>query len=221
MIELINSKGCESISKPSVEFLQILKRKLDSTTSPLDVAEIGVGIGATSLEIVRLMNGRGRLHLYDFEDKVDALKKDLDNVPFTNGLIIEAVGNSRKRYDSYAWNLAKLLQSMPGDPSGVFDVVYLDGAHTFHHDAAACAVLKELVRAEGYLVFDDMYWSFVRSPTINPTNYPAIKGDYTEEQLEQPHIEVVVDCLIRTDSRFKQVFLSENKLPYRPIFQKT
>ncbi len=222
MIELINSDGCETISRPSEELLQILKRKLDSTSEPLDVAEIGVGIGATSVEIVRTMNGCGRLYLFDFIDKVNNLKKDLDGVSFANGLRIEAHGNSRQRYNSYAWTLSKLLQSavVSGDTLGLFDVVFLDGAHTFHHDAAACAVLKELVRENGFIVFDDMYWSFSKSSTMNPTKNPAIKEDYTDEQLVQPHVEIIVDCLMRTDPRFKQIFLSDTKLPYRPIFQK-
>ena len=39
-------------------------------------------------------------------------------------------------------------------------------------------------------------------------------------QLAMPHVELVVDVFMRSDSRFEQVFLTANKRPYRPVFRK-
>jgi hypothetical protein len=81
-------------------------------------------------------------------------------------------------------------------------------------------VLKELVEDSGYLVFDDMKWSHAISPSQNPGKNPAVLADFTEEQINAPHVQLVVDCLVRTDPRFEQVFLSGNREPYRAVFRK-
>ena len=222
MIENIGTKGFETISKPSLELLQIIAQMKSETSQPLNVAEIGVGIGATTVEIVRIMEGDGKLFLFDFVDKVETLKSDLQKLETTQGLEIECWGNSRKSFDSYAWTLANLLkqEKKTGHTGEVFDIIYLDGAHTFLHDAAACALLKELLRENGYIVFDDMYWSHVKSPSHNPINNPGVSAGFTDQQLNTPNVELVVDCLVRTDPRFAQVFLTQNRKPYRAVFQK-
>jgi hypothetical protein len=42
----------------------------DKTHKPLNFAEIGVDKGDTSLELARFLNGKGTLHLFDYEDIV-------------------------------------------------------------------------------------------------------------------------------------------------------
>ena len=221
MLERINAAGFESLSQPSPDALEVLRRLLEVQPSAT-VAEVGVGIGATSIEMVKMMGGKGSLHLFDFEDRVSELAADLRNSEFCQGLEIVEHGNSRKTFDSYAWTLASMVLSMrnAGQSTEAFDFVYLDGAHSYQYDAPSCVILKEMIKPGGYLVFDDMYWSFMKSPVMNPTKKPDIKNHYSDEQLEQPHIEMVVKLFMETDARFKQVYLNDNKRPYRPVFQR-
>jgi hypothetical protein len=36
-----------------------------------------------------------------------------------------------------------------------YDFIFFDGAHVFHHDAPAAAVLREMVAPSGIFLFDD------------------------------------------------------------------
>ena len=66
---------------------------------------------------------------------------------------------------------------------GIFDLVYLDGAHSFLFSGLACALLKTLIREGGYLIFDDLNWSYGNSHDRNPKVYPEILEQYTQEQV--------------------------------------
>lgn len=47
MIEKINMKGNETISKPSKNVIKYLKYLLELSEEPITIAEIGIGVGAT------------------------------------------------------------------------------------------------------------------------------------------------------------------------------
>jgi predicted O-methyltransferase YrrM len=204
-----------------VEAISVLTRVVKGRPNPT-VAEIGTGIGATTMQLLAEMRGSGTLHLYDFAERVDELVSDLRKLEIARGVDIMPHGNSRKTFDGYDWSLATMIVGLldSGQPLESFDFVYLDGAHAFHHDAPACALLKELIRPGGFIVFDDMYWTFAKSPVMNPERKPQIRADYTDEQLRRPHVEVVVRALMETDPRFEQIYLTESRRPYRPVFRK-
>jgi predicted O-methyltransferase YrrM len=221
LLERLNKPGFESLSKPSPDAIEVLQR-LKAERHSLVAAEIGVGIGASTVEFLGVMGGVGTLHLFDFDDVLGELVEDLRQLDVSHGVDIIPHGNGRERFNSYAWKLATLAaaHAREGETLELFDFVYLDGAHAFHHDAPACLVLKRMVRPAGYLVFDDMYWTFKKSPVMNPERRPTIREDYSDEQLSIPHIELVVDLFMRTDDLFEQVFLTENRRPYRPVFRR-
>jgi hypothetical protein len=79
------------------------------------------------------------------------------------------------------WSLGKLAldRKQKTGRFDLFDLVYLDGAHTLMCDAAACAILKLLLKPNGYILFDDMNWTFSRSKYWNPKNNPQISTQYT------------------------------------------
>lgn len=211
----------EFLNTPSEDALTALEYVLADVSKPC-VAEIGVGLGATTMEILRLMQVGGHLHLYDFHFRLKALREKVEAEEAAGPVEVRYRGNGRRRFESYAWTLAEAalnLQRSEQNPQ-VYDLVYLDGAHTFHIDAPACVTLKEMIRPGGYIVFDDMYWSFANNPTYNPDTNPELPKIYSDSQLSQPHIEMVVDLFMRTDPRFNQVFLTENPRPRRTVFQR-
>jgi predicted O-methyltransferase YrrM len=221
LLERLNKPGSESLSKPSSEAIEVLRR-LKAECSSLAVAEVGVGIGASTVEFVRVMGGVGTLHLFDFQDVVEQLVEDLNSLDVAQGLHIIPHGNGRQKFNSYAWTLATMAAARrrEGVSLELFDFVYLDGAHAFHLDASSCLVLKEMIKPGGYLVFDDMYWTFNSSPVMNPQKKPSIRDDYSDEQLSIPHVELVVNLFMRTDDRFEQIYLTASETPYRPVFRR-
>lgn len=93
------------------------------------------------------------------------------------------MANTSATYDSYVWNLIKILQQKKSDkiPYKLFDFVYFDGAHTYLFDAAAVSFLKLLIKPGGYILFYDMFWTIAVSPTCNPHVNKNMTSLYTME----------------------------------------
>ena len=80
MIENLGAPGFETISAPNPNAAAVIQALLSSGDAAPMVAEIGVGIGATTLAMATMLDNRGELHLYDFQDKVAELTADLANL---------------------------------------------------------------------------------------------------------------------------------------------
>ena len=167
-------------------------------------AEIGVYEGDTTLQIAEQLGGRGELHLFDFEDRLEPVMDRLREAGHETAV---AHPNSRKIMDSYNWSLMRLLEERR-EP--VFDYVYLDGAHVWAVDALAFLLVDRLLKPGGLVEFDDYHWTIERSPSMNPRAFPAADRLYTPEQIEVPQVELVVDLLVRRDPRYEEV--AENRL---------
>lgn len=209
MIELIGQPGYELISQPDSSFLRDLAAILESGNTDPCVAEIGIGVGATTVAVCRMLNNRGRFHLFDFADKLEKLRKDLDALGFHN---LGYFGNSRRRWDSYNWSLLQLIER---ESEPIYDYVYVDGVHTVFHDALAFYLVDKLLKPGGCINFDDYYWSFSTSPYLNPERNPTIHDFLTDEQIEARHVKLVVDLLVERHEGYECI--ERNKV-YRKLF---
>ena len=178
--------------------IEFIKNQIEAYPSDsLVFAEIGVYEGATTEKIAELLDGKDAIHLFDFEDKVDlAFAKAV----LAGGPMVYKHPNTRSLYDSYNWSLQK---AMDGDLK--IDVAFLDGAHSFHHDALAFFLLDRMVRPGGYILFDDYDWSHATSPSMNPGVFPQIKNQYTDEQINTKQIKLLVDSLVKTHPNYEEV----------------
>ena len=102
-----------------------------SQSQRFGVAEIGVWLGDTSLELARLLPPAGFLHLFDYDDLVQPAKQRLAQEGYAN---VSAFGCARKWRDSYNWPLMRILNA---SPVPIYDYVYLDGAHDWTIDGFA------------------------------------------------------------------------------------
>ncbi len=104
--------------------------------------------------------------------------------------------------DSYNWSLMRLLIA---NPLPIYDYVYLDGAHTWDIDGLAFFLLDRLLKAGGYMDFDDYGWSMATSPTQNPVANPRNLDLFTEEQIRASHTTLIVELLVKRDARYREV----------------
>ncbi|NCD09507.1 MAG: class I SAM-dependent methyltransferase [Negativicutes bacterium] len=191
---------------PTITTIDFFKNIIAPINNPR-VAEIGIHLGDTSLAFAQIMNGKGELHLFDFEGITDKARQKIEQAGYLNVYIHS---NSRKVRDSYNWSLMQILKK---SNSLRFDYIYLDGAHTWEIDGFAFFLCDLLLEIGGYIDFDDYNWSHALSPTCNPQKYPKILDLYPEEQIMTPQVKLVVDLLVRKTGRYKE--LVPNK-----IFQK-
>jgi predicted O-methyltransferase YrrM len=179
-----------------------------ASTAARTIAEVGVDQGATSEAILAWLNGRGVIHLFDFEDRLSSVAQRLRAKQLTNFV---AHGNSRRTLDSYNWSLMKLLHN---SSAPLFDYVYLDGAHTWAIDALTFFLVDLLLKPGGYIDFDDYHWTIDRSPTVNPRVCPRMRDLYTDEQMQTKQMALIVDLLVRRPGRYEEVV--PNKIFRKP-----
>ncbi|HEV2775218.1 MAG TPA: class I SAM-dependent methyltransferase [Solirubrobacteraceae bacterium] len=170
-----------------------------ATTGCRRYAEIGVYKADTALGIADVLGGTGEIHLFDYADRVESAVMRLHQAGHDN---VVAHPNSRRLLDSYNWSLMRVLQEQG---EGVFDYVFLDGAHTWAHDALAYALADRLLVPGGYLDFDDYTWSLRHSPSMNPDAFPEIDQLYSGEQIDARQVALVVDLLVRPDARYEEI----------------
>jgi predicted O-methyltransferase YrrM len=218
MLEKLTDPANFHISKPNEHALNLLTQVLAQNPEPV-LCEVGIGIGATTSAICRLLDNRGEFHLFDYSSRLDDLKPDLDGLGFHN---VVYHGNTRRKLDSYNWALAKMLQARraSGGPAPVFDFVFLDGGHAFHHDAPAAMLLKELLKPGGVILFDDYDWSFAVSPTLRPSVYPGILELYTEDQIETAHVQLICDLFMDHDEDYTKIDIGYGKREHRRAYRK-
>ncbi len=214
VLERIGQPNYESLSSPSWDALALVDLILATNQAPT-VAEVGAGIGATTLELGKKLQGRGALYIFDYTHSLNELVSDLAERGITN---VRPFGSSRTLYDSYTWQLLKLAKHHRAE-NGIFDLAYLDGAHSFVHDVGATALLKKLMKPGGYLLFDDYTWTFENSPTMNPRSMPKVREWYSEEQLHTPHIKLICEVLMDDPSyeRVSNPRVSERRALYRRL----
>lgn len=197
MIEKIaNKQGNWQACKEMIKCVEKLKKEKGCVT----VAEIGVDIGATAVEVINLLKKGDKYYYFDLPEKISELSKDFKGLGSEADII--GISNTMKWRDSYSWSLVKLFLN---EENIRFDVVYLDGVHDFLHDAAATSVIKEMMNPGGIIIFDDIGWNFANSPTTNPNKNPIVKEMYTDEQISSCMVDYVVKCLMDPDNRFQKV----------------
>ncbi|PBN43990.1 class I SAM-dependent methyltransferase [Sphingobium sp. D43FB] len=217
MLEQHAEPRYQAISRPCAEAVELATRVLATHADPL-IAEVGIGIGATSLALARAMDHRGMLWLFDFDSRVQELRADLADIGYSN---VEIVGNSRRTFDSYGWTLAMLTRRARIDrPEGMFDFIYLDGGHLYQYDTLAAVCCKELLKPGGYLLLDDYDWTIAKSPTMRPSHNPSVLADYSEEQIELSHVEMICSLLLDPDAGFEQIPLGYRDVEHRRAYRK-
>lgn len=168
------------------------------------VAEIGVKDGDTTIRLAQHLNNVGAIYLFDYHDRVATVKQRLATAGYHN---VQSYGNSYKLFDSYNWSLMKLIECHDRE---LFDYVYFDGAHTWHHDALAATLCMRLLKVGGYIDIDDYEHRYATSPNaapgIEPTQpRPRTEDAFTQEQINAKQVKLVVDLIVKEDYRFEEV----------------
>ncbi|WP_026491357.1 class I SAM-dependent methyltransferase [Butyrivibrio sp. XPD2002] len=216
MIEKIGTADYLGISKPCEDAVKILEKYRTSANGNIAVCEIGVGIGATAIEMVKLLGEDDSYYFFSFEEEVNALYEDLQKLDYCV-CNLHPMANTKRTYDSYSWNLAKMILDEK-ENKDFFDFVYLDGAHTFIHDAITTVLLKRMIKVGGILLFDDVDWTLATSPTMSPSVNSNTSMRYSDEQIEACHISMVTELFMEDDEKWERISdVSKGRLAYKRL----
>ena len=205
-------KDAPEIGVPCSELLSVIDHL--KSRGGITVAEIGIGVGATTLQVINKLGKDDIYYCFDFESTLADLKSDLESGRFKIECQISLYGNTHDEWDSYNWNLSNLVFEMRSrHVKGIFDAVYLDGAHTFLHDGLAICLLKELIKVGGFLVLDDLHWTY----SLSEWGRNFAPGRLPQYQMDDKQILRAQEIFLSRDVLFEK--LTDNSV-WRSIFRK-
>lgn len=92
---------------------------------------------------------------------------------------------------SYTWRLMKFLE----EGNRLFDLCYVDGAHNWFVDGFAFLLADRLLRPGGWIIFDDLNWSYAATPSLCDCEWVrALPDDVRKTE----QVGKVYDLLVRT-----------------------
>lgn len=97
---------------------------------------------------------------------------------------------------SYTWRLMKLLEEN-SEPR--FNFCYIDGAHSWFVDGFAFFLVDRLLKPNGWILFDDLNWSYEKSPSLREKDW--VKAMPKEER-EALQVKKIWDILVKTHPRY-------------------
>lgn len=174
--------------------------ELVKQAKPTNYAEIGVYKGHTAVEVAKHLPAGATMHLFDFDDMLPDVVAKITKV--ATNIEVKKYPCERKLMNSYCWPLGELL--LKEDPPK-FDYVFLDGAHTWNVDALAFLIVDRLLEVGGVVDFDDYWWTLATSPSMNPKKFTDTEKWYTPRQINQPHVKMIVEALVRKDDRYEEI----------------
>lgn len=91
---------------------------------------------------------------------------------------------------SFTWELKRLLEA---EPRPQFDFVFLDAGHVWDVTGFAFFLVDLLLVPGGWLLFDDLNWSYAASPSLRDK---ASTLEIPEEEREARQVRAVFDVLV-------------------------
>lgn len=161
-----------------------------------DVLELGIMHGVSTCYIADTLRDLGAGHVTSLD-----LEMSRDNKPDAQSLLqqlgLTDMVTIRLDPTSYVWTLMKMLEE---DPTPRFDLCYLDGAHDWFADGFAFFLVDKLLRPGGWLVLDDIGWSFASSPALMATERVQ---QMPPEQRTAQQVRKVYDLLVKTHPSYE------------------
>lgn len=162
----------------------ILEHKLTN------ILELGFKYGVSTCYLAGALQemGGGQITTIDFENAKSA-------APNIEALLKKiALSKFVKIYyepTSYIWRLMKLIEE---NPQPLFNLCYLDGAHDWFVDGFAFFLVDKLLLPGGWIIFDDIDWTYAFSPALKDT---ARTTNMPKEERETKQIRKVYELLVK------------------------
>jgi predicted O-methyltransferase YrrM len=151
-----------------------LYRLISSDKSIMKTLEVGCAYGLSSLHICEAMRNRlGASHVI-----IDPKQMDVWHDIGVSNLNKAQIDFFKLIYEPSELALPDLLRSQPKS----FDLIFIDGWHTFDQTMLDIFYANRLIRVGGYIVVDDCGWRSVSAAISYYLNYPAY------ERLREPAI---------------------------------
>ena len=175
------------------------------STRPGAVLELGTahGVGAAYLAGALADNGHGALTTVDF---AGASYDPSPETVLARAGVAERVTVVRE-FSSYTWWLKEQVQARSdsaGNVEPAYDFVYLDGAKNWTIDGLAVVLVEKLLRPGGWLLMDDLDWTYAQDPERDATD-GIVHRELSEPERTEPHLRAVFELIVAQHPAFTDV----------------
>jgi predicted O-methyltransferase YrrM len=172
-------------------------------TRPEQALELGTahGVSAAYMAAALEANGRGQLTTVDHAGA--AYDPSPEEVLARAGLADRVT--IVREHSSYNWFLKQQVErasDAAGNCAPVYDFCYLDGSKNFNIDGLAVVLIEKLLRPGGWLLMDDLEWTYEHNPWIVPSGDGNPLGPLSESELTEPHLRAVFELVVRQHPSF-------------------
>jgi predicted O-methyltransferase YrrM len=112
-----------------------------------------------------------------------------------------------REFSSYTWWLKEQIAARSdahGNVEPRFDFVYLDGAKNWTIDGLAVVLAEKLLRPGGWLLMDDLEWTYAQDPGREATD-GIVHRELSEPERTEPHLRAVFDLIVAQHPSFTEL----------------
>jgi len=170
-----------------------------------DVLELGTahGVSAAYMAAALEANGHGELTTVDHGGAA------YDPAPEA---VLKRAGVAHRvrivrEHSSYNWFLKQQVEEASdaaGNATPRFDFCYLDGAKNFNVDGVAVVLIEKLLRPGGWLLMDDLEWTYEDNQWILPSGDGRPLGPLSESERTEPHLAAVFELIVKQHPSFSR-----------------
>jgi predicted O-methyltransferase YrrM len=169
-------------------------------TRPREALELGTAHGVGAAYIAAALEPGARLTTVDFA--AAAYDPAPEDVLGRAGVAhrVEIV----RAFSSYTWWLKDQVQARSDEHGNVeprFDFVYLDGAKNWTVDGLAVVLVEKLLRPGGWLLMDDLDWTYADDPAREATD-GVVHRELSEPERTEPHVRAIFNLIVAQHPSF-------------------
>ena len=157
---------------------------------PQNILELGFRHGVSTCYMAGALDELGRGNITTI-DLISALRVDPNIESLLSTLGLSEFVTIFYEPTSYIWRLMKMLEE---DPSPRFDLCYIDGAHNWFTDGFAFFLVDRLLKPGGWIIFDDLDWTYESSPSLKNTD--KVKNMPLDEKIT-PQVRKIYEILVK------------------------
>jgi predicted O-methyltransferase YrrM len=181
-------------------------------TRPESVLELGTAHGVSAGYIAAALEANGHGHLTTVDHGAAAYDPPPERVLGDLAHRVTIV----RAHSSYNWWLMRQIEAASdehGNCEPAYDFAYLDGAHNFTVDGLAVVLIEKLLRPAGWLLMDDLDWTYRENPWFEPRpgegGNPAPFGPLSDDERDAGQVRAVFEVVVKQHPSFSR-FVDED-----------
>jgi len=180
---------------------------------PTHCLELGFAHGASSCYIAAALDeiGGGKLTSVDLISGMSWQKPSIEELLEKTGLT-EWVTIHRE-HTGYNWFLKKKIMENSEDKicSPIYDLCFIDGPKNWTIDSAAFFLVDKLLKPGGWIVFDDLQWTYKKKIERGKKKSDGISLlELGPDEITQPHVELIFQLLVMQHPQYSNFLVKDN-----------